>query len=83
MSKKCQLILDTDIDMDVDDVGALALCHSLADRGEMDLIGVVCDSASSSAAACAHVINASRGRPDIPVGSVYPKRENEVIAMLA
>lgn len=71
MSKKCQLILDTDIDMDVDDVGALALCHSLADRGEMDLIGVVCDSASSAAAACVHVVNASRGRPDIPVGSVY------------
>lgn len=70
MSKKCQLILDTDIDMDVDDVGALALCHSLADRGEMDLIGVVCDSASPAAAACVHVVNASRGRPDIPVGSI-------------
>ncbi len=71
MSKKCQLILDTDMDMDVDDVGALALCHSLADRGEMDLIGVVCDSPSSPAAACVHVVNASRGRPDIPVGSIY------------
>ena len=71
MSKKCQLILDTDMDMDVDDVGALALCHALADRGEVDLIGVVCDSPSSAAAACVHVVNASRGRPDIPVGSVY------------
>ena len=71
MGKKCQLILDTDIDMDVDDVGALALCHSFADLGEMDLVGVVCDSASSVAAACVHVINASRGRPDVPVGSIY------------
>lgn len=71
MSKMCQLILDTDMDMDVDDVGALALCHSLADRGEVDLIGVVCDSPSSAAAACVHVVNASRGRPDIPVGSIY------------
>ena len=65
------LILDTDIDMDVDDVGALALCHSLADLGDVELLGVVCDSASSAASACVHVINASRGRPDIPVGSVY------------
>ncbi len=70
MATKCQLILDTDIDMDVDDVGALALCHSFADRGELELLGVICDSASSSAAACVHVINASRRRPDIPVGSI-------------
>ena len=71
MFRKCQLIIDTDMDMDVDDVGALALCHSLADRGEVDLLGVICDSASSSAPACVHVINDSRGRPDIPVGSIY------------
>lgn len=65
------LILDTDMDMDVDDAGALALCHSLADRNELNLMGVICDSASSSAAACVHVINAGRGRPHTPVGSVY------------
>lgn len=67
----CKLILDTDIDMDVDDVGAIALCHSLADRGEMELLGVICDSASSPAAACVHVINASRNRPELPVGTIF------------
>ena len=71
MSKICKLILDTDIDMDVDDAGALALCHSFVDLGEMELIGVICDSASSPAAACVHVINASRNRPEIPVGTIY------------
>jgi hypothetical protein len=71
MTKLCKLILDTDIDMDVDDAGALALCHSLADLGEMELLGVICDSASSPAAACVHVINASRNRPEIPVGTMY------------
>ncbi len=71
MNEICKLILDTDIDMDVDDTGALALCHSLADLGEMELIGVICDSASSPAAACVHVINASRNRPEIPVGTIY------------
>jgi len=31
-----QLIIDTDLGFDVDDVGALAVAHALADQGHVD-----------------------------------------------
>src|SRR5690606_22601771 len=36
-----KVILDTDIDSDVDDVGALAMLHTLADHQVVDLLGVI------------------------------------------
>lgn len=62
------LILDTDMDTDCDDAGALAVLHALADRGEVEIAGVVCDVSNPWAAACAAAINRSCGRPEIPVG---------------
>lgn len=35
------VILDTDIDSDVNDVEALAMLHTLADREQIDLLGVI------------------------------------------
>ena len=51
------LILDTDIDTDCDDAGALAVLHALADRGEVEIAGVVCDVGNPWAAACAAAVN--------------------------
>jgi inosine-uridine nucleoside N-ribohydrolase len=65
-----RLVLDTDIDTDCDDAGALAVLHGLAARGECELLGVI---ASVPVAACApavRAINAWYGRPDLPVGAV-------------
>ena len=62
------VILDTDLDSDVDDVQALALLHVLADRGSIDLAGVVVTSRDRYAASCADAINTFYGRPDLPVG---------------
>jgi hypothetical protein len=40
-SNKVQLIVDTDLGFDVDDVGALAVANHLADIGKCDILGVV------------------------------------------
>ena len=67
------VIFDTDMALDVDDVGALALLHALADRGECRLLAVgisetVQHENGRWAAAVADAINTWFGRPDIPIG---------------
>lgn len=62
------IILDTDIDMDVDDVGALAVLHALADLGEANPLGVICDIPLEDCAKCAVTINIYYNRKDLPVG---------------
>jgi hypothetical protein len=68
------LIFDTDLALDVDDVGALALLHALADRGECRLLAIgISETALHEngvwAAAAADAIDTYFGRPDIPIGA--------------
>ena len=63
-----RVILDTDIDSDVDDVGALAMLHTLADHGVVDILGVIVTSNDKHAPLCADAINHYFKRPGIPVG---------------
>lgn len=62
------LILDTDIDTDCDDAGALAVLHALADLGEVELLGVVCDIPHVPTAQTVLAIDDYYGRPGVPVG---------------
>ncbi|NNJ26254.1 nucleoside hydrolase [Alienimonas chondri] len=65
------VIFDTDMAGDCDDVGALAVLHALADRGEAEILAVMTNStdpAGLSGAAC-DVINTFYGRPDLPLAS--------------
>lgn len=62
------VILDADIDSDVDDVEALAMLHTLADKEEINFLGVIVTSDDSYAALCADAINNYFGRPDLPLG---------------
>ncbi len=62
------LIFDSDFDSDVDDVGALALLHALADMGQARILAVILTTEDVDAAACADAINTYFGRPDLPVG---------------
>ena len=62
------VIYDTDFGIDVDDVGALALLHVLADQGELELLGVVSNVHDPYAPAAIDVINTYYGRPDVPIG---------------
>ena len=64
------LILDTDIGPDCDDVGAVVLLHSLADRGEVNLLGMMCCTSSEWGAPCLDALNTFYGRPQIPVGTL-------------
>jgi hypothetical protein len=63
------LIIDTDLSIDVDDVGALCLAHALADRCEARILAFVHDTALPEGAAGISVINEFYGRGDIPIGA--------------
>lgn len=63
------IILDTDIGTDVDDAGALAILHVLADRGEARILAVMSCNRNRWSAPAIDVINTYYGRPDIPVGA--------------
>ncbi len=65
---KARIILDTDIGVDVDDAGALAVLHTLADRGEARILATVSNTYDPYAAAAIDAINTYYGRPNIPVG---------------
>lgn len=62
------IIFDTDIQGDVDDVGAVAVLHALADRGEAKILamGVCVENVHSSV--CLDALNTYFGRGDVPLG---------------
>lgn len=64
-----RLILDTDMDSDCDDVGALAMLHAMADGGEVELLGIAVSSHHAWSAPCTDAINTWYGRPGIPIGA--------------
>lgn len=75
-AKPIQLILDTDISSDVDDVGAVAVLHALADRGEAEILAMMVSSGDPWSPGCLDAINTYFCRPDIPIGVVG---ENSVV----
>lgn len=64
------VILDTDISSDVDDVGAIAVLHTLADRGVVKILAMMLSSGDPWGGACLDALNTSFGRPDIPIGII-------------
>lgn len=64
-----KLIVDTDMDSDCDDVGALGMLHAMADGGEVELLAAVASSHHAWSAPCIDALNTWYGRPDIPVGA--------------
>ena len=65
---RVRIIFDTDMAGDVDDVGALAMIHVLADREEIDLLACVVSSNNRHSAPCLDALNTWYGRPDLPIG---------------
>jgi inosine-uridine nucleoside N-ribohydrolase len=63
------VIFDTDMGNDVDDALALAMLHSLTDRGECELIGVTLTNSNSSAVPYIRMMNRFYGRAALPVGA--------------
>jgi len=68
-----QLIIDTDLGFDVDDVGAIAVAHALADQGHVDLVGVVCNTGRDACIVGVDVVNTYYGRGSTPIGSFKGK----------
>jgi purine nucleosidase len=64
-----RIILDTDMDSDVDDAGALAMLHTLLNHNVIDLLGIIVTSDDPYAPSCTDAINHYYGRPDIPIGA--------------
>lgn len=65
-----KVIFDTDITSDCDDAGAMAMLHEFADRGEISLLGMICDVYHNYGAPCLDAMNTYFGRPDIPIGAL-------------
>ena len=63
-SAPVKVVFDTDMAADVDDVGALALLHALADLGEARILAVGISSRNEEAGPCLDAINTWYGRPD-------------------
>jgi purine nucleosidase len=63
-----KVILDVDLAEDVDDAGAVAVLHALADRGEAEILGLLVSSKNEWVAPCLDAINTWYGRPDLPIG---------------
>lgn len=72
-SRPVPVIFDTDIGPDYDDVGAIALLHSLADSGQANILATIASSKYAKVASVLSVYNTYFGRPTIPIG--VPKGE--------
>lgn len=70
-TKVVPIIFDTDMDIDCDDTGALAVLHALMDQGETNILGIICDVPVEATAKVAVAINNYYYRVDIPVGIVH------------
>lgn len=70
LAQPVRIIFDTDMDSDVDDVGALAMLHGFANLGEAEILGVMVSSLNPWSAGAVDVVDTYYGRPDIPIGAV-------------
>lgn len=71
------VIFDTDIGPDYDDVGAMAILHTLADSGQVNILATVACNQSKYIAGVLSVLNTYFKRPTIPIGVVRGKAVNK------
>ena len=62
------IILDTDIMSDVDDVGAIAILHAMANRHEASILAIGVCVKNPWSSLCVDALNTYFGRPEIPLG---------------
>ena len=71
-----KIIFDTDMCLDVDDVGALASLHAMANKGEAEILAVCYNEVNPYGAPAIDAINTWYGRGCIPVGIYKGPLEN-------
>lgn len=64
------IIIDTDVDQDCDDIGALFILHGAVERGEAKLLATMGCTSSDAIAPALDAMNTWFGRPGIPVGTL-------------
>ncbi|HVZ55957.1 MAG TPA: nucleoside hydrolase [Chitinophagaceae bacterium] len=67
-SHPVRIVFDSDMGPDYDDVGAIALLHAFADRGEAEILATVSSTRYEGVAAVLQVFNTYFRRPGIPIG---------------
>lgn len=75
--KPVTVIFDTDIAPDFDDVGAMALLHAFADKGEAKILATISCNAFETTAPTLSVLNTYFKRPDLPIGIVQGNFPND------
>ncbi len=68
ISAQPQIIFDTDIGGDADDLGALAMLHNYIDHGHCSLLAIMVWSTDEFAVPAVDAINRFYRHPDIPIG---------------
>jgi inosine-uridine nucleoside N-ribohydrolase len=71
------IIFDTDIAPDYDDVGAMALLHAFADAGEANILATISSNAFETTVPTISVLNTYFNRPDIPIGVTKKESPNK------
>lgn len=69
-AEKPRIIFDTDITGDVDDVLALAMCHTLADRNACNLLAITISKHHPLTVPFVDATNTFYQRPNLPIGVV-------------
>lgn len=64
-----RVIYETDMTFDVDDVGALAVLHALADQDEAEILGISYNEVHPQGPQAIQVINSWYGRSHLPIGT--------------
>ncbi len=66
--KSVNVIFDSDMGPDYDDVGAIAILHALADKGEANILATIASTKYEGVAGVLNVFNTYFNRPNIPIG---------------
>lgn len=72
-SRKINIIFDSDMGPDYDDVGALAMLHAFADSGHVNILATMACTNHKNVAPVLNLLNTYYKRPLIPIGT--PKGE--------
>jgi pyrimidine-specific ribonucleoside hydrolase len=66
--KPVNIIFDSDMGPDYDDVGAIAILHALADKSEVNILATMASTRYEGVAGVLNVFNTYFNRPNIPIG---------------
>lgn len=72
-----KIIFDTDFDSDIDDVGALYMLHTLADRGEVEILATILSTTHFWSPFALDAVNTFWGRPHTPIGAPFMEGVNK------